>query len=171
MSSVRYTGRCKSLTASGWPFSGAESRLWHSEVYAGRLVTTRLGPNQCASQRAGCGATCRLRRRCRPKCVGRPQRSGLRRWGTRRCPSTGPVRRGWRAVGPRHLPCRRLTRPPNRAVPSRTRPCTSSCLERFPLRGHPPDPSPPRVGAAYRREVAFLLPLQEPHAVVPARMA
>ncbi len=26
---------------------------------------------------------------------------------------------------------------PNRGIPSRTRPCTSSCLERFPLRGHP----------------------------------
>jgi len=60
---------------------------------------------------------------------------------------------------------------PNRGTPSRTRPCTSSCLERFPLRGHPPDPSPPRAGAAYRWEVAFLLHPQEPHAVVPARMA
>ena len=36
----------------------------------------------------------------------------------------------------------------SRAVPSRTRPWTSSCLERFPLRGHPPDPSPPRAGGA-----------------------
>ena len=26
---------------------------------------------------------------------------------------------------------------PNRGISSRTRPCTSSCLERFPLRGHP----------------------------------
>src|SRR6476660_3068856 len=59
----------------------------------------------------------------------------------------------------------------NRGIPSRTRPCTSSCLERFPLRGHRPDPSPPRAGAAYRWEVAFLLHPQEPHAVVPARMA
>jgi len=31
--------------------------------------------------------------------------------------------------------------------------------------------SPPRAGAAYRWEVAFLLHPQEPHAVVPARMA
>src|ERR1700730_4503613 len=60
---------------------------------------------------------------------------------------------------------------PNRGSPSRTRPCTSSYLERFPLRGRPPDPSPPRAGAAYRREVALLFPPQEPRAVVPARMA
>src|ERR1700688_478168 len=56
---------------------------------------------------------------------------------------------------------------PNRGIPFRTRPCTSSCPERFPLRGHPPDPSPPGAGAAYRRGVALFLRPQEPRAGVP----
>src|ERR1700737_51936 len=79
----------------------------------------------------------------------------------------------WHRLGPGDMPleAKRCRHGANRAIPSRTRPCTSSCLERFPLRGHPPDPSPPRAGAAYRREGGLVLPPQEPHAIVPARMA
>lgn len=47
-----------------------------------------------------------------------------------------------------------------RRVPSRTRPGTSSYPVRFPLRGHPLDPSRPRACAAYRSEVSALHPPQ-----------